>query len=140
MSSHSLRLAEVASIILCTCFPMMPRLVKLISERRAKPNPTSDSNSPIRRAWRGKIQHVVIDDSASGEDGAGLHAAEERTRLGHLHQHWGGADPMTSDDVGGTLGTGDVELAMPIFDVRDFSDLLEQRLNIDFTVPGFSYS
>ena len=140
MSSPLLRLAEVASIILCTCFPMMPRLVKLISDRKAKPKPTSYSNSPIRRAWRRKIQHVGIDDSASGEDRASLHAVEGENRLGRLHQQWGGAGPMTSDDVRGNLGTGDVELAMPIFDVRDFSDLLEQRLNIDFTVPRLSYS
>lgn len=33
----------------------------------------------------------------------------------------------------------DPELAMPLFGAQEFSDLLEQRLHIGFTVPNFSY-
>ena len=139
MSSPLLRLAEVASIILCTCFPMMPRLAKLISDRKAKPKPTVYSESPVRRAWRRKVLRASMDDSSSGEDGAGLQAAEERTETERLRPQWGGAYTVTCDDGRGAPRTGDVELAMPMFDVRDFSALLESRLNIDFTVARFSY-
>ena len=57
--SCSTRLAEFASIILCTCFPMMPRLAKLVVDRRAR------SKSSTRTLWK----RAKSGNSESGELG-----------------------------------------------------------------------
>lgn len=57
--SCSTRLAELATIILCTCFPMMPRLAQLVIERRAR------SKSSTRVLWK----HAEGGNNESGESG-----------------------------------------------------------------------
>lgn len=132
-----IRLAEVAAIILCTCFPMMPRLVKLISDGRAKSK--SYSTSPLRHAWKRRIANGGKDDNTSGAGSAGSHAAEDTLRLKRQYEQSGEAENVTSDSSQKILWTEDLELASPTSDVRNFSDLLEQRLNTGFTIPKFSY-
>ena len=132
------RLAELASIILCTCFPMMPRLLKLVSDRRA--NSKSYSNSPQGHTWKRKKIIAGKEISSSGAGGASSDATEETTRLERPYEQLGVSEDITSGDSRGISWTDDVELAMPESDVRHFSDLLEQRLDMDFTVPTFSYT
>ena len=139
MGSPMIRLAELASIILCTCFPMMPRLLKLISERRAKSK--YYSTSPLGQAGKRKIAIAGKGDSSGGAGGASSDASEATARLeGPFEQTWWGSEDVSSS---GTFRNDDIELAMPDFaplEVGYFSDVLEQRLNMDFTIPSLSYS
>lgn len=133
------RLAELASIILCTCFPMMPRLVKLIADRRAKSKSRSYSASPLGQALKRIATIVGKDYSSSGTGSASSHAAEETTRLKRPHEQWEGGESMISGSRKATARSEDIEAAMLDLNVQHFSDVLEQRLDIDFTVPRFSY-
>ena len=135
------RLAELASIILCTCFPMMPRLLKLISERRAKSK--YYSTTPLGQALKRKIVIAGKGDISGGADGVSSDGTEETARLERpFEQAWGPEDVSSGDNRGG-LRNYDIESAMPEpehAEVRDFSNVLEQRLNMKFTVPRLSYS
>ena len=132
------RLAELASIILCTCFPMMPRLLKLISDRRAKSK--YYSTSPLGQAWKRKIAIAGKGDNSGGAGGAGSDVTEVTARLeGPFEQAWG-SEEVSSLGSRGRLSNDDIELAMPEPEVRHFSDILEQRLNMEFKIPNLSFS
>lgn len=135
------RLAELASIILCTCFPMMPRLVKLIADRRAKSKLKSRSYlaSPLEQAWKRVATIAGKDYSSSGTGSASSQSAEETTRLKHPYEQWEGGQSMISGSRKARPRSEDIEAAMLDLNVEHFSDVLEQRLDIDFTVPRFSY-
>lgn len=139
MGTRMIRLAEVASIILCTCFPMMPRLVKLISDRRAKSKPYS--TPPSGQAWKQKIADGSTDEDSSGIGSAGSQLARQTARLKHPYEQLGGGQNNASNGSVETGRTEDIELAMwDTLDVRSYGDLLEQRLNVGFNLPQFSYS
>lgn len=57
-------LAEIATIILCTCFPIMPRFVKLVSDRYS----TSQASKPSSRANVRKSKIVKLADVQSSTD------------------------------------------------------------------------
>ena len=137
MGSPVNRLAEVTTIILCTCFPMMPRLVKLISDRRLKSK--SYSTPPRGQAWKRKFATIGQDDDSSGASGSGSHTVERTTISKRPYERLEEAETVASGSSRRGSGTEDIELAMPTLDVRCFSDLLEQRLNIGYTIPEFSY-
>ena len=141
MDSRVHRLAEVASIILCTCFPMMPRLLKLISDRKAKSK--SHSTPRLGQVWKRKSTEDDSDESPSGATSSRSRTTKRVIRLQHPYEHLG--DEL-GDEESHTSGSGleiprtdDVELAMwsPLHE-QTFDDLLEQRLNIGFTLPSFS--
>lgn len=131
-------LAEIATVILCTCFPMMPRLVKLISERKAKSK--SYSTSPPGHAWKRTMAKMGKDENSSGSSGDSSHATGETNRLDTSYEQLGEEEYKTSGSSIGILRTEDIELAMsgPL-DVRSYGDLLEQRLNVGFSLPQLSY-
>ena len=132
------RLAELASIILCTCFPMMPRLMKLISERRARSK--YYSASPLGQAWKRKITIAEKGDNSGGAGGVSSDGTEETAKLeGPYEQTWGSED-VSSGGSEVRQRNDDIELAMPELEAGHFSDVLEQRLNMDFTIPSLSYS
>ena len=145
IDSHIIRLAEVATIILCTCFPMMPRLLKLISERKAKSKSKSKSPSPsaspLGHAWKRNRANGAKDETSIGAGGAGSHAAEgELTRSKHPYEQLGEEGQKMSDGSTGMSRSEDVEFALwDRADVRTYGDLLEHRLNFGFTLPQFSY-
>ena len=118
---------------------MMPRLAKLISERRAKSK--SYSTSPLGQAVKRKIavpgKYYSLSGAGSGSSDA---TGEEASRLKRPYDPFGGAEDVTSGSGRGRWRPDDIELAMPEFDERHFSDLLEQRLNMGFSVPRLSYS
>ena len=138
MGSPRTRLAELASIILCTCFPMMPRLLKLISERRAKTK--YYSTSPLGQAWKRKITIAGKGDNSGGAGGVSSDGTEETARLERPFEQTWVSEDVSSDGSEGGLRNDDIELAMPELEVRHFSDVLEQRLNMEFSVPSLSYS
>ena len=78
------RLAEVASIILCICFPMMPRFVKLISDHRIShksPSASTSETTPKRKPAKGLkagISHDVWNTGSHTEDLARLKSPYER--------------------------------------------------------------
>ena len=81
------------------------------------------------------------DEDSSGLGGADLHAAEEPTRVKRPYEQLGEEEDKTSDSNIGISSTEDVESAIwDTFDVRNYGELLEQRLNIGFTLPHFSYT
>lgn len=135
MDSPVSRLAEITTIILCTCFPMMPRLVKLISDRRAKSR--SYSTSPLGHAWKRKKANDSTDESSSGAGSAGSHTAEQTIRLKRPYEQLEDEESNSSDSRIEIRRTEDIELAM--FDVQEYGDILEQRLNVGFTIPRLSY-
>ena len=135
MGPRIIRLAEVASIILCTCFPMMPRLVKFISDRRAKSKPSL--TPPPGQFWKRNITDGSTDEDSSGTGSAGSHPIAQTARLKYPYEQLGSREYNASDDSIETGRTEDIELAM--WDVRSYGDLLEQRLNVGFTIPQFSY-
>ena len=132
------RLAELASIILCTCFPMMPRLLKLISDRRAKSK--YYSTSPLGQASKRKIAIAGKRDDSGGAGGASSDGTEEWARLERPYEQAWGPEDVSSGGSRGSLRYDDIELAMPGFEIRHFSDVLDQRLNMEFTLPSLSYS
>lgn len=132
------RLAELASVILCTCFPMMPRLLKLISDRRAKSK--YYSTSPLGQAWKRNIAIAGKGDNSGGAGGASSDGTEETSRLDRPFEQTWGSEDVSSDGSIGMLRIDDIELAMPEPEIRHFGDVLEQRLNMAFTVPSLSYS
>ena len=138
MGSPLTRLAELASIILCTCFPMMPRLLKLISDRRAKSK--YYSISPLGQPWKRKIAIARKGDSSGGAGGVSSDGTEDAARLERPYEQIWGLEDVSSSGSRGRLGTDDIELATPELEVGDFSDVLEQRLNMEFTVPSLSFS
>lgn len=61
------RLAEIASIILCTCFPMMPRLTRLISDRYSSYRSSSSSPSkPVSKRSTGTDRKYETSSDAQG--------------------------------------------------------------------------
>ena len=64
ISQFMSRLAEIATIILCTCFPMMPRFAKLISDRYAHSKPSLPSS--VVHVRRSKIFRVGNAQSSVG--------------------------------------------------------------------------
>ena len=59
-----IRLAEITSIILCACFPIVPRFVQLIRERY--PNSQPSTPSPIRHVRKSKIFRIGNAKSSTG--------------------------------------------------------------------------
>ena len=117
----------------------MPRLLKLISDRKAKSK--SYSTSPLGHVWK-RIKAKSSKDTASSSheaDDAGLHVADERSRLKHPHEELWEVRTVGSGSSGRLSRAGDMELGMPTLGEQDFTDLLEERLNIGFAIPGFSY-
>lgn len=117
----------------------MPRLLKLISDRIAKSK--SHAASPLGQAWKRKMANDGDDEDSSGLGVADSHAAEETSRVKRPYQQLGEEGNKTSDSNIGTSSTEDVEAAIwDSFDVRSYGELLEQRLNIGFALPQFSYT
>lgn len=117
---------------------MMPRLVKFISDRRAKSK--LYSTPPPGHVWKRKIANDSTDEGSSGVGSAGSHPARLTARLIHLYEQMGGEEDNAGDSSIETRRIEDIELAMgDISDVRSYGDLLEQRLNVGFTLPQFSY-
>ena len=118
---------------------MMPRLVRLISERRAKSKSKSKSKSyptpPPGHAWKRKIANGGQDESSSG-----VPTTEESARLNYPFDQLGEEEAMMSASTDETLIVEDAEMATwgPV-DIHDYGELLEHRLNIGFTLPRFSY-
>ena len=124
---------------------MMPRLVKLISDRKARSSSPS-SLSRLGRAWKRILAYGSKDQSSSPDDGAGAvggaHVAQRISRLERRrYERLGEVEELKSEHGRERKRrTEDVELGMPtVDDVRDLGNLLEQRLNIGFTVPDFSF-
>ena len=118
---------------------MMPRLLKLISDRIAKSK--SHSISPLGQAWKRKMANDGDDEDSSGLGGADSHAAEQTARVKRPYEQLGEEEYKTSGSNIGTSSTEDVESAIwDSLDVRNYGELLEQRLNIGFIVPEFSYT
>ena len=69
------------------------------------------------------------------------HGTEETTRLKHSYEQFGEEESKTSGSSVGIPSTADVELGMwdPPF-AQEYSDLLEQRLNVGFSLPQLSYA
>ena len=112
MSSPIIRLAEVTTIILCTCFPMMPRLVKLISDRRARSKSyKSYTTSALGHAWKQISAIARKDDITSGAGGPNPQAAEETTGIKRPYERWGEAENTTSGSSREISTTEDIELA-----------------------------
>lgn len=86
------------------------------------------------------VVHSSKAEISSGSSGDSSNAAEETTRLKHSYEQLGEEESKTSASSMGIPSTEDVELAMwgPI-DVRNYGDLLEQRLNVGFSLPQLSY-
>lgn len=121
----------------------MPRLLKLISERKAKSKSKSPSASPLGHAWKRKLANGAKVETSSEAGGAGSHAAEEEeeTRLKRPYEQLGEEGHKMSGGSTGMSRSEDVEFAMwDRSDVRSYGDLLEQRLNLGFTLPQFSYA
>lgn len=64
-----IRLAEIASIILCACFPIMPRFVQLIRERYPTSQPSTPS--PTRHVRKSKIFRIGNAKSSTGINSEG---------------------------------------------------------------------
>ena len=126
---------------------MMPRLVKLISERKARSK--SSSKSP-GHAWKREVAKGGKYESSSGTGSPSSHRTEETTRLKHPYEH--GTEETTrrkrpyeqlweEDEIGGssieTLRNEDLELGM--LNSFNYGDLLEERLNPGFTLPQLSH-
>ncbi len=117
----------------------MPRLLKLISDQIAKSK--SHATSPLGQAWKRKMANDGDDEDSSGLGGADSHEAEETTRLKRPYEQLGEEENKTSGSNIGTSSTEDVESATrDSFDVRSYGELLEQRLNIGFTLSHLSYT
>jgi hypothetical protein len=75
--------AELATIILCTCFPMMPRLVKHISDKY--PSAKSSLSSLPGRAWKKKMDEAKASKDAystSSDEEAATKVKSPYKRLG----------------------------------------------------------
>lgn len=81
------RAAEFAVIILCACFPMMPRLARYISESRSKSGSNSSTRS-LRRPERfgGSENQKCGDVSRSRLGDEELLGRDDRT--GSAQQNW----------------------------------------------------
>ena len=116
MLIHSIvsRLAEIATIILCTCFPMMPRFVKLITDRCSSPKSSSPSRIPnVRRL---KIVKVGNAQTSIGISSGAPQEEEDIAWLKSPYQHLGEEGNYRSEreDVVrdlGTMRTVDIEMA-----------------------------
>ena len=116
----------------------MPRLAKFISDRRAESK--LYATPPPGHVWKRKIANDSTDKGSSEVGSAGPHPARHTARLIHLYEQMGGEENNAGDSSMETGRTEDTELAMwDISDVRSYGDLLEQRLNVGFTLPQFSY-
>lgn len=116
---------------------MMPRLVKLISDRRAKSR--SYSKSPPGHAWKRKIANGGTDENRLGAGSAGSHTAEEKTRLKRPYERLWDEEINASDRSIDIRNNDDIEsAAWGPFDVQIFGELLEHRLNVGFTLPKLS--
>ena len=112
-SIDTTRLAEIATIILCTCFPMMPRFVKLLADRYSRSQssaPTPRTN--IRKSKIAKLANVQssTDIDSSGppqeENMAGLRSPYQR--LSENGDERGEPKDVVRDT--GTKRTVDIEL------------------------------
>lgn len=75
MGSFIIRVAEITTIILCTCFPMMPRFVALVRDRYSPPK--SSLPAPIRMVVRkSKIFKVGNAQNSIGIGGTDLQEAD----------------------------------------------------------------
>lgn len=112
MSSPIIRLAEVTTIILCTCFPMMPRLMKLISDRRARSKPyKSYTTSPLGHIWKQISVIARKEDITSGGGGTNSQAAEEIPSIKRPYERWGETENTASGSSREISRTEDIELA-----------------------------
>lgn len=107
-------LAEIATIILCTCFPMMPRFVKLITDRCSSPKSSSPSRIPnVRRL---KIVKVGNAQTSIGISSGAPQEEEDIAWLKSPYQHLGEEGNYRSEreevvrDLG-TMRTVDIEMA-----------------------------
>ena len=87
------------------------------------------------------VVHRSKVENSSGSSGDSSHAAEETTRLKRSYEQSREEESKTSGSSLGMPSTEDVELAMwgPL-DVRNYVELLEQRLNVGFSLPQLSYA
>ena len=116
----------------------MPRLLKLISDRKAKSK--SYSTPPLGHSWKRRAANLGKDGTSSGTSSAGSHTTEETARLKRSHEQWGEEESETSGSSIGIPRTEDIELAMrDPFDVVRYGEFLDQRLNVDFAPPKFSF-
>lgn len=95
------RLAEIALIILCTCFPMMPHFVKLVKDRYFRPKPPSPMPNRIIR--KSRIVKVGNAQNSIGISGEGPQEA----------------DKVWLKSPHGQLGDEEGERAVPIDVIRD---------------------
>ena len=118
---------------------MMPRLAKLISERSTKSK--SYSTSPLGHAWK-RINakgSKEVDSSSNGAGSAGSPLAGQTKRLQHPYEQLEEVETLTSGNSRRTSKTEDIESGIPILEMQEFGELLERRLDIEFTVPKFSF-
>lgn len=119
MGSIVIRLAEIATIILCTCFPMMPRFVRLVSEHYTSSK--ASSSSPMTNKGGLKTARVGKTQSSTGIHSEGQEE-EDMAWLQSPYQQLGdrrneGSEP---DDVVKSLGTKrKVDIEMPAWDQLD---------------------
>ncbi|KAF6234091.1 hypothetical protein HO173_007510 [Letharia columbiana] len=110
-------LAEIATIILCTCFPMMPRFVKLITDRCSSPKSSSPSRIPnVRRL---KIVKVGNAQTSIGISSGTPQEEEDIAWLKSPYQHLGEEGNYRSEreDAVRDLGTmRTVDIEMPTWD------------------------
>ena len=91
---------------------MMPRLVKLISDRRARSKPyKSYTTSPLGHVWK-QISFIARkDDITSGGGGTNSQAAEEITSIKRPYEQWGETENTASGSSREISRTEDIELA-----------------------------
>ncbi|CAF9928118.1 hypothetical protein IMSHALPRED_007390 [Imshaugia aleurites] len=106
-------LAEITTIILCTCFPMMPRFVRLLSDRFSHTGPSPPS--PKMKVRKSKIFRVGNAQSSTGISSVGPQE-DDMAWLKSPYQQLGeeGSDSNGQKDVVRDLGTKrtvDIEMA-----------------------------
>lgn len=102
MQLWSLRLAELATIILCTCFPMMPRFMKLVSEQRPKAGYVSSYLYGYFRKARSGVG-TTGDTSRRGHDAnSSLEDAEDMAQLDNRYVRLGDQRSVTDEEAGRT--------------------------------------
>lgn len=108
LTEGTIRLAELSTVIICTCFPMMPRLVKVISKRYSK-YLSSFSASPLVQAFKRSSRKYDHADNSQ----------EEKLRLERPYTKVGGPGWTQASGLReqimhiGALRTVDCEMASP---------------------------
>lgn len=83
---------------------------------------------------------MAKEENSSGSSGDSSHATGETNKINDPYEQLEEEEYKTSGSSTGILRTEDVELAMSSpLDIRSYGDLLEQRLNVGFSLPQFSY-